>query len=390
MQPMTGTNREADPQSVRTNARAAGSIHDIRIGFGILDRLASILAEAAPAHRYAVIADRNVAEVHGSRVRNVLAAGGLDAQFFDFPAGETSKSRSVWADLTDSLIEHGFGRDCCIVSFGGGVAGDLVGFVAATYMRGVAFVQVPTSLLAMIDASIGGKTGLDVPGGKNLVGAFLQPRVVVTDPSLLTTLPESEFTSGLAEAVKHGMIASQAYLEEIEAAADSIVRRDAQAILDLVRGSVRIKTGIVGEDPFEMGRRATLNFGHTIGHAIERVLEYTMPHGNAVAMGMAVESRLGESLGITAAGTTRRLQTILERLGLPSAPPPGIDPDSVVAATRTDKKTRASKVRYALVMRPGLCRPGPGGQWTIEVPDPLVLDALRSRAAPVSQEDTDV
>jgi 3-dehydroquinate synthase len=367
-----------------------GSLHDIRIGFGIIDRLASILEREAPAHRYAVIADRNVAGLYGPRIRALLEAGGLAVEFFDFPPGESSKTRTVWAELTDTLIEHGFGRDSCIISFGGGVAGDLAGFVAATFMRGVAFVQVPTSLLAMIDASIGGKTGLDVPGGKNLVGAFLQPRVVITDPSFLATLPEPEFRSGLAEAVKHAMIASEHYLEDIEARAASIEQRDEQAILDLVHESVRIKSAIVAEDVLEAGRRATLNFGHTIAHAIERVSKYAVPHGFAVAIGMVVESRLGEAVGLTAPGTTRRLETVLGRLGLPLTPPPGIDPESVLAATVADKKTRASKVRYALVSRLGLCRPGSAGGWTVEVPDTAVLDSLRGGSAPVSQEATDV
>jgi 3-dehydroquinate synthase len=377
------------PDVISLHPGTAGGF-DIRVGLGVIDRLASILKEEAPAHRYAVIADRNVAELHGSRIGRLLETGGLDAEFFDFTPGEASKTRAVWATLTDALLEHGFGRDCCIISLGGGVAGDLAGFVAATFMRGVAFVQIPTSLLAMIDASIGGKTGLDVPGGKNLVGAFLQPRVVLTDPSFLATLPEREFTAGVAEAVKHGMIASERYLEEIEANTDSIRRRDERTILELVRGSVRIKSEIVGDDVLEAGRRAILNFGHTIGHAIEHVLDYTLPHGFAVAMGMVVESGIGETVGITAPGTRRRLEAALHRLGLPTAAPPGIDAQSIVAATGMDKKARASRVRYALVSSAGSCRPGTAGRWTVEVPDAVVLDALRNRPAPVSQETTDV
>jgi 3-dehydroquinate synthase len=357
---------------------------------GALERLASILTDKAPAHRYAVIADSNVARLHGERVRSLLRAGGLEADFFEFPAGEASKTRETWAALTDALIENGYGRDCCVISLGGGVAGDLAGFVAATFMRGVPFVQVPTSLLAMVDASIGGKTGIDVPGGKNLVGAFLQPLAVVTDPALLETLPEPEFRAGLAEAVKHGMIASEAHLADIEAGADAFARREPVALVELVRQSVRIKSGIVREDTREAGRRAILNFGHTIGHALENVTDYALPHGFAVAIGMAVESAIGETIGTTTAGTTDRLLAVLARLGLPSTTPAGTRPDSILAATRTDKKARASRVRYALVTRPGLCRPDPAGGWTVEVPDPVVLQALHGRSTPVSQADTDV
>jgi len=242
----------------------------------------------------------------------------------------------------------------------------------------------------MVDASIGGKTGVDVPGGKNLVGAFHRPAAVVTDPDLLVTLPEVEFRAGLAEVVKHGMIASEAYLTGIETALDRIRNRDADTLLHLVRDSVRIKSAIVAGDAQEAGRRAILNFGHTIGHAIEHVAAYTLPHGLAVAAGMVVESTIGELVGVTAAGTTERLIAVLARLRLPVTPPPQADPEAILGATRADKKTRATRVRYSLVTRAGHCQPDPAGGWTTDVPDTVVRQALQRRSAPVSQANTDV
>src|SRR6185312_7677005 len=219
-----------------------------------------------------------------------LRARGANVQLFEFPAGEWNKTRETWARLSDRLLEHQFGRDSAVIALGGGVVGDVAGFVAATYLRGIPYVQVPTSLLAMIDSSIGGKTGVDVTAGKNLIGAFHQPRLVVADLDVLSSLPRSQLAAGIAEAVKHGVIADAEYFAFLEATPDAILRGDAAAVERLVTRSIEIKAAVVAEDEREMGRRAILNFGHTVGHAIEATVKYDMLHGEAVAIGMAYEA----------------------------------------------------------------------------------------------------
>jgi 3-dehydroquinate synthase len=295
-----------------------------------------------------------------------------------FPAGEASKTRDTWCTLTDALLRLGIGRDGCIIALGGGVTGDLAGFVAATYLRGIALVQAPTTLLAMIDAAIGGKTGVDAPLGKNLVGAFYPPRLVVTDPDVLHTLPDAQLRAGLAEAVKHGAIADPGYFEALPAAAEALMAREGDALESAVRRSIAIKGAVVTEDPLEAGRRAILNFGHTIAHAIERVTDYAIPHGFAVAMGLIVEARIGESLGISEPGTAAAIELALHALGLPAALPLEIPAVALVGATRSDKKARASQVRYALLRRIGEPARADDGSWTIAVDDSVVLDVLES------------
>ena len=353
--------------------------YEVLVEAGALDGLPALLRERAPAAHYAVVTDGNVAPLHAAGVHAALAAAG-SASLHVVPPGETSKSRARWAELTDALLAAGMGRDGCVVAVGGGVVGDLAGFVAATYLRGVPLVQVPTSLLAMVDASVGGKTGIDVPAGKNLVGAFHQPRVVVADPVVLRTLPLEELCGGLAEAVKHGLIADAAYLGTIAAAADDLLAGHAGALEALVRRSVELKAAVVGRDPLEAGERAILNAGHTIAHALEQVTDYRMAHGAAVAVGLVVEARAGQAAGHTEPGTADRLARLLTRLGLPVAPPADTDPGAVLAATATDKKGRGGRARYALPAAPGRMARAADGGWTLEVAENHLQTALKWRA----------
>jgi 3-dehydroquinate synthase len=373
---------------IRVAMTAAAEAYDVHVGADVLDRLPAMLRQAAPAFRYAVISDDHVAHLYGSELIRCLREDSLTVDLFTFPSGEANKTRETWSALTDAILGAGVGRDACIIGLGGGVTGDVAGFVAATYMRGIPVVHVPTSLLAMLDASVGGKTGVDVDAGKNLVGAFIQPRVVLADTTVLRTLSDSDFRAGLAEAVKHGFIADLRHLEWIERHGRDILERDPGHLVELVRTSVAIKAAIVTEDPFEIGRRATLNFGHTIGHALERVSRYSIPHGYAVAAGMVVECRIGEILGVSAPDTASRLLAVLYSLGIPVMLPDVVD--DVVEATRSDKKGRASSVRYALVARPGQgARTGAGG-WTFEVQPEVVRTALRAALVALSQENTGV
>jgi 3-dehydroquinate synthase len=357
-----------------------GDPYEVMVGPGLFGSLASILSRVCPAHRYAVVTDDRVAELYAVRLSRMLHAGGHRADVFAFTAGEARKTRETWGLVTDAMLEAGCGRDTGVVAFGGGVPGDLGGFVAATYMRGLPLVQVPTTLLAMIDASVGGKTGVDTAAGKNLVGAFHQPRCVVADPELLQSLPEAHLRAGAAEAVKHAAIADAGYLDWIEANADRLLAADPQGLCELVVRSVEIKAEIVARDAREAGPRKLLNFGHTIGHAIEALSGYALLHGEAVAIGMVEEARLGERLGVTAAGTSARLRRVLSRLGLPGSLPLELSADEVVAWTRTDKKARGDRVEYALIPGIGEGVPEREGGHTLAVADATVAGVLAGTA----------
>jgi 3-dehydroquinate synthase len=353
--------------------------YDVLVGAGRLAALPALVREHAPAHRYAVVADETVARLYGDGVLASLGGAGLRADLLSFPPGEANKTRERWASLSDLLLGAGFGRDSALLALGGGVTGDLAGFVAATYMRGLPLVQVPTTLLAMIDSSVGGKTGVDTPAGKNLVGAFLQPRLVVADPEVLRTLPPAELRAGLAEAIKHGAIADAGYLDEIADALPALLALEPGALARLVVRSVEIKAAVVARDEREQGPRKMLNFGHTLGHALEAVSGYRLLHGEAVAIGMVLEAALGERLGVTETGTEARLRGLLRAAGLPTAAPGDCAPGAVLEATRLDKKARGGRVEYALVERIGRASPGPDGRWGRAVEDEVVLAVLERR-----------
>jgi len=349
----------------------------VLIARGALADIGRIAAASARAYRYAVISDDTVAPLYAGRVRSALGEG--RTKLYTVPAGEEQKTRATWSTLTDAMLADSFGRDTAVVALGGGVIGDLAGFVAATYMRGLPFIQVPTTLLAMIDASIGGKTGVDTLAGKNLVGAFHQPSAVIADLDVLRTLPPEHLRAGLAEAIKHGVIADAAYFDDVAEAAPSIVsgtRQAAAALERIVVRSIAIKADVVRRDEREGGVRKTLNFGHTIGHAIELRSDYRMLHGEAVAVGMVLESRVAERLGVAEAGTSDRVRQAIERSGLPASRPTNQTPDEILSATRGDKKARGGVVEYALPVRIGAMA-GEDQGWSVAVADDIVLEVLR-------------
>ncbi|HEX2080486.1 MAG TPA: 3-dehydroquinate synthase [Longimicrobium sp.] len=350
--------------------------YEVLVGAGLFSTIASVLSRFCPAHRYAVVTDDRVAELYAVRLSRMLHGAGYRTDVFAFTAGEERKNRETWALVSDAMLEVGCGRDTALLAFGGGVPGDLGGFVAATYMRGLPYVQVPTSLLAMIDSSVGGKTGVDTPAGKNLVGAFHQPHCVVIDPELLQTLPEAHLRAGLAEAVKHGAIADAEYLEWIDGNVDALLAGDPQALSRLIVRSVEIKAEIVARDEKESGPRKLLNFGHTIAHAVEAMSEYTMLHGEAVAVGMVEEARIGERSGVTAPGTAARLRKLLTRIGLPTSLPLDFAADQVIGWTRSDKKARNGRVEYALIQEIGTPLAAREGRWGHPVADETVAEVL--------------
>ncbi len=361
---------------IRVNpAPAPPADYDVLIEAGALQRIAELVQEVAPAYRYAIISDSNVARIHGEAVRRAFEDAGTRAELFEFEAGEAHKTRESWGWLSDELVVRGYGRDAGIIALGGGVTGDIAGFVASTFMRGVPVVQVPTSLLAMVDASVGGKTGVDTPHGKNLIGTFHQPAIVIIDPEVLGTLPEEELRAGLAEAVKHGAIVDAEYLKAIERDREVLYARDASALEQLVRRSVEIKAGVVARDPLENGERKSLNFGHTIGHAVEAMSDYNLPHGFAVAIGMVAEARVGEAMKVTEPGTADRLARILSSFGLPTAIDPDADAMTILDIAARDKKAREGRIQATLIARIGEVARNEGG-WTFPLDLPSVRYAL--------------
>jgi 3-dehydroquinate synthase len=340
---------------------------------GILERLPELMERHLPGRRVALIAD--------DAVYRLLREGRLPGATWDgtaltFPPGERSKTRDTWSRLTDELLRLGFGRDSGIVALGGGVAGDLAGFVAATYMRGIPLVQVPTTLLAMLDAAVGGKTGVDTPEGKNLIGAFHPPAAVVADPLVLATLPVREYRAGLAEAVKHGLIADREYFAWMEHSVEPLLARDPAALQHLVRRSVEIKAEVVSEDEREAGRRAILNAGHTVAHALERATAYRLPHGEAVALGLVAEAALATGLGLATPEPGARVAALLDQLGLPTRLREPVSEERVLEAMGSDKKNRAGGIRFALPR--GVGTMGPGPDWTTEAGDQAIRAALKA------------
>ena len=355
--------------------------YDILIDPGLAGGVGKLLAQYCPAPAYAVISDSHVGKLYGERLVATLRDAAMRAELFSFPAGEWNKTRETWASLSDRMLAAHFGRDCVVIALGGGVVGDVAGFVAATYLRGVPLVQIPTSLLAMIDSSIGGKTGVDVAAGKNLLGAFHQPRLVVVDLDFLASLASVQLSAGLAEAVKHGVIADAEYFEFLDGSSAAILAKDGQALERVVRRSVEIKAAVVAQDEREAGRRAILNFGHTVGHAIEATSRYEVLHGEAVAMGMVYEARLAESLGIAAAGTAQRNTGLLERLRLPVERPDGNRVDDLIEAMRAENKGRAGAIRFALPRKIGSIHGDATHGWTVAVEEDQIRELFSPQQA---------
>lgn len=348
----------------------------------LLDEVGRIVADAAPSHSIVVITDDQVAPLHVPAVvgslRHFLPQ--VRTLVRSVASGEQHKTRESWIALTDWMIGERCGRDTTIVALGGGVVGDLAGFVAATFMRGVPLVQCPTSLLAMVDASVGGKVGVDTLAGKNLVGAFHQPRAVIVDPTVLQTLSPAHRRAGLAEVIKHGIIADEEYLSRTLAIGPALVAGASiewhgAVLVDLIARSVELKANVVREDEREGGIRQILNFGHTMGHAIEAASGYTLLHGEAVAIGMALESALAERLRIAEPGTHECVVEALQTVGLPTSRPPAIAPRAMLDHMRRDKKVRAGRIAFALPLRIGAMAVS-HGRYGIEVPETDILAAL--------------
>jgi 3-dehydroquinate synthase len=347
---------------------AGDAPYTITIGPGLLDPAqdanAKRLAHVLRGRHALVVSDSHVAPLYADRVEALLRAAKPQMALarWVMPAGEQEKTLARFGECLDALAALGATRDATVVALGGGVVGDLAGFAAACWMRGIDCVQLPTTLLSMVDSSVGGKTGVDLPQGKNLVGAFHAPRAVIADTATLHTLPNRELRAGLAEVVKYGAIFDPHFLGWLEANTTALLGRDDTAMAEAIARSCEFKADVVARDPYEHGHRALLNFGHTFGHAIEAEQGYAgtgsvaLNHGEAVAVGMVLAARLSTALGLASADGTARLEKLLDRFALPTALPSGLDARALVTRMHLDKKANAHGLRFVLWDGPGNAR----------------------------------
>ncbi len=317
------------------------------------------LSSIASPPLVALVSDENVGKLYAGAAVDSLRTAGFEVFTILVAPGEANKTIHTIATLWDQMLSHGMGRDGLVLALGGGVVSDLAGFAAATYLRGVPWAVVPTTLLSMADASLGGKTGIDLPGGKNLAGAFHPPRFVLADTNLLSSLPEEEWRSGMAEIVKHGIIGDpQLFALCSNLPVAHIMQTPKAILLEIVRRAMAVKIKIIENDPYEKGERAALNLGHTIGHAVEQASHFQLRHGEAVAVGLVQEARLAETLQLADAGLSNQIAHVLTRLGLPVEVPLHLSPTEVEKAIMLDKKKKNGKVQFALPVEIGKVQTG--------------------------------
>lgn len=330
---------------------AASKEYDVIIGSGAVSVLGSEVKKLCPgAMKALIVSETNVAPLYLEKVREEIVKAGIEAVDYVFEAGERSKGIEAVAAMWNKMAESGFTRTDIVIGLGGGVTTDMAGFAAATFLRGINVIQLPTSLLAMVDASIGGKTGIDIAMGKNQVGAFWQPTVVIEDTSFLKTLPDEVFTEGMGEVIKHAFIVDPVLLDKLEKANGSI-RDDEELLEDIVAMNVSDKAGVVREDENDNGRRQILNYGHTVGHVIERDSGYTKPHGICVAKGMGIMIDACVRAGTLSEGDAKRMKDLLKLYKLPVSD--DITPEAIVAGAMNDKKKRGSNLSVILVNKIG-------------------------------------
>lgn len=330
------------------------SSYEIRIGNSILDRMVLLIAKNHKAGRYIVITDNNVGALHGRELLAGLKGVGLDVDIIEFPAGEASKNINTAVDVVGKLLESGADRNSLLIAFGGGVVGDLAGFIASVFMRSIPYIQIPTTLLAQVDSSIGGKTAIDLPSGKNLLGTFYQPQSVFTDLNYLATLPEKEFNNGLAEIIKYGIIDDEKMFYLLEDNMEQVKRRDPALLLKLVENCCRIKKSIVEIDEKEQGLRRILNYGHTLGHALEAQSNFTISHGEGVALGMVAAARISENAGYLESACRERIENLIRKSGLPCRIPQDISAGEIIPRLKMDKKKEGDIIHFVLLKKIGM------------------------------------
>ena len=332
--------------------------YDVVVGLDLLDTLGTRLATLGFAGRCGLVTSERVGALYRARVERALALAGFTPVVVQIPDGEEHKTLATLGRIFDALLQAGIERRTALVALGGGVVGDVTGFAAASLLRGLPIVQVPTTLLAQVDAAIGGKTAVDHPVGKNLIGAFHQPCLVLADVGVLGTLPRRELLAGLAEVVKYGVIGDAALFAGLERDPDAVLTGDPERLVAVVAACARQKAAVVAADEREeRGERAVLNFGHTVGHALEAVTSYgRYLHGEAVAIGMVAAARVSAGLGLCDATTVGRIGGLLARLGLPVAVPADVPVAALAAAMRADKKSADGRIRFVAVEQVGRVR----------------------------------
>lgn len=346
--------------------------YNILIGRDLLAQLGAECSKLKLGQRCAIISDRNVAPRFAKTVQRSLAKAGFDSFLITVAAGETAKSIKTVQACYDQLASHRLERKSFIVALGGGVTGDLAGFVAATYLRGIAFVQVPTTLLAQVDSSVGGKVGVNLKAGKNLVGAFYQPRVVLCDLDTLKTLPDREYRAGLAEVIKYGIIYDAALFRRLEIEMPKLLNRDAKSLAHIVARCCEIKADVVGQDETESGVRAILNFGHTIGHALEAISGYgKYLHGEAISIGQVAAAKLSACISGLPADDVERITKLFQSAGLPiRVKLNSAQLNKLCAAMKLDKKVSAGEIKFVLAQKIGKVAFGQ------KVPENMVRETL--------------
>ncbi len=342
-------------RSIKVNLdKKYSSSYEIRIGSGILDRIALLMDKNRKAGRYIIITDDNVARLHGGNFLALLKNIGLTADLIDFPAGEASKNIGTVLDISDKLLKLGADRATCLIALGGGVVGDMTGFIASVYMRGVTYVQIPTSLVAQVDSAIGGKTAIDLPSGKNLLGTFYQPAEVFADLNFLNTLPAKEFENGLAEIIKYGIIDDEKMFQLLEENMDAVKQKDPVIMLKIVENCCRIKKAIVEIDEREQGLRRILNYGHTLGHALETVSDYKLSHGEGVALGMIAAARISAKKNYLDAGQAKRIEELIGLANLPVKIPASLPAEEIIKRLQMDKKKKGDTIHFVLLKKIGM------------------------------------
>lgn len=326
---------------------SASKKYQVLIGSGLLSKLGYYISELQKPEKVAVISDSNVWPLYGASVKDTLNASGFEVLHFCFPAGEASKNVNTYLNILNFLADNKFSRSDIVIALGGGVVGDITGFVSATFLRGVPYIQIPTTLLAMVDSSVGGKTAIDLPAGKNLVGAFYQPSLVLCDTDTLTTLPESIFRDGCAEVIKYGVLYDESLFTHLSAHGMNFDRES------VISRCVELKRNVVMEDEFDTGARQKLNLGHTIGHGIEAQSNFTVSHGQAVAVGMAIVTRASYKLGLCDQDTVKKLLAILDEFQLPSAT--AYSAYQLYSSALSDKKRSGGTVNLVVPEKIGAC-----------------------------------
>ena len=334
-------------ETINAKIKMKDQDYKIFVGSSILNELAGFVKKNHLGKKVAVVIDENTANLHKKRIGNILES--LNPVFIIVPSGESSKSREMKEKIESNLLDNKFGRDSIIIAIGGGVIGDLGGFVASTFNRGVPIIHVPTTMLAMVDSSIGGKTGINTKHGKNLVGTIHQPCAVFADMDFLETLPDEEFRNGLAEVIKMSIIRDKGFFESLEKNNEKILARDKKILQNLIKRNIELKKEIVEEDADEKGLREILNFGHTFGHALEACSGYKIKHGFAVIQGMIVESKISAAENKLSQNDEERIRKLIKSFGFPLSISHGIETSKMLELMKSDKKSRNGKPRFVMI-----------------------------------------